>query len=47
MLDIKDIEKIKHNIDKIDLFSLKELLKEEEDEEAELINSGNEFNDKD
>ena len=31
MLEIKDIEKIKHKIDEIDLFSLQEILKEEED----------------
>ena len=42
LLDINDIEKIKHNSDEINLFSLKELLKEEEEEE--LINSENEYN---
>ena len=31
LLEIKDIEKIKHNIDEIDLFSLQEILKEEEE----------------
>jgi len=45
LLDIKDIEKIKHNIDEIDLFSLKEIMKEEE--EAEIINSENEYNNED
>jgi hypothetical protein len=31
LLEIKDVEKIKHNIDEINLFDLQEILKEEEE----------------
>ncbi len=39
-LELKDIEKIRHNINEFDLYSLQELLREEEEES---VNSENDI----